>query len=173
MRLLLHACCAPCSTYSVQELSKEHEVTLLWYNPNIHPYKEYGRRKDSFLKYVDMSDLRSIVVDDYSLETFLQGALNSQNRCEFCYELRLQKTAEIAAEKDFDAFTTTLTISPYQNHRSITEIGDKVGAKYGMEFIYNDLREGFRKSHEMARDLELYLQGYCGCIFSEFDRYKK
>ncbi len=173
MNLLLHACCAPCSTYSYEELSKENKVTLFWYDPNIHPYQEYKKRLNSFKEFVEKIGVEYIITDEYTLDDFLQGALSSKDRCEFCYSLRLEETAKITAKKGFDAFTTTLTISPYQNHELISQVGKAMGDKYGVEFIYKDLRDGFRKSHQMARDMELYLQGYCGCIFSEMERYKR
>ncbi len=173
MELLLHGCCAPCSTYSVQELSKDHELTLFWYNPNIQPYQEYKSRKKSFIRYVGKIGIRSIIKDEYLLENFLEGAMSSKNRCEYCYRIRLQETAKTASQHGLEAFSTTLTISPYQNHELIKKIGDEMGDKYSVNFIYKDLRDGFRKSHDMARELELYLQAYCGCIFSEQERYEK
>ncbi|MFP4000432.1 MAG: epoxyqueuosine reductase QueH [Candidatus Natronoplasma sp.] len=176
MRLLLHTCCAPCLTYSAKVFTEEYEeVTALWFNPNIHPFKEYEKRFNSLKEYDDNTetDIDIIYLDNYDLKRFLKGALEADPRCRFCYDLRLGKTAEIAAEKGFEHFSTTLTISPYQDHELIKEVGNEVAEKHNVEFIYKDLRSGFSKHHKMANEMGLYKQSYCGCIFSEKDRYHK
>ncbi len=172
MKILLHACCAPCSTYCVKEL-EQHEVTLFWFNPNIHPFTEYKKRLDSMRLYGEKSAADLLVKDDYPLKEFISGALNSDNRCLFCYTWRLNETARSAKDAGFDVFSTTLTLSPYQDHDLIKKSGLQAEETYGVEFLYIDMREGFRESHQMAREVGLYLQKYCGCIFSEAERYKK
>ncbi len=172
MDLLLHACCAPCLTYSAKSFKKDFEkVTALWFNPNIHPFEEYRKRYEAMEKYEEESDTDIIYVDNYDLESFLEGALRSEPRCKFCYRIRFSKAAEVAIENDFDKFSTTLTISPYQNHEMIKKMGKEIGEKKGVEFTYRDLRDGFSEHHELSNEMGLYKQSYCGCIFSEKDRY--
>jgi len=172
--LLLHTCCAPCLTYSAKVFKQQYEnVTALWFNPNIHPFKEYEKRYKSLEKYDNKTEIDIIYLDDYRVESFVKGAIESDPRCKFCYELRLGKTAEIAQERGFDHFSTTLTISPYQDHELIKKIGQKIGEREGIKFIYKDMRDGFEKHHELANEMSLYKQGYCGCIFSEKERYQK
>ncbi len=174
MGLLLHTCCAPCLTYSAKVFKKRYsEITALWYNPNIHPFKEYERRYKALEKYENKTGMDIIYIDEYLLESFLQEAMRSDTRCELCYELRLGKTAEIAEKRDFDNFSTTLTISPYQDHDKIKEVGNRIGERKGIEFIYKDMRDGFSEHHKLANEMDLYKQGYCGCIFSEKERYQK
>ncbi len=172
--MLLHTCCAPCLTYSAKVFKEEYEeVVALWFNPNIHPFKEYERRYKSLEKYENKRHIDIIYLDDYRLESFLEGASESDPRCEFCYELRLGKTAEVAAERGFEHFSTTLTISPYQNHELIKKVGKRMAKEKDVKFIYKDMRDGFSEHHELANEMDLYKQGYCGCIFSEKERYEK
>ncbi|MFO7792686.1 MAG: epoxyqueuosine reductase QueH [Candidatus Saliniplasma sp.] len=175
MNLLIHACCAPCLTYTHHYFKNNHSgnLSVLWFNPNIHPFKEYEKRLKSLIDYQEKTGVDIIYEDKYDLKIFLKGALETKSRCEFCYRYRLAETAKITKKKDFDAYTTTLTISPYQDHNLIKEIGEEEARKNGIKFIYRDLTDGFYKSHEMANDMNLYKQGYCGCIFSEMDRYEK
>jgi len=173
--ILIHACCAPCLTYTYEYFKENfsEDPSVLWFNPNIHPFKEYEKRLGSLKKYQGEMDIEIIYKDNYDLENFLEGALGKNPRCQFCYRLRLSKAAEVAKENGFNAYTTTLTISPYQDHDLIKKIGREEGEKIGIEFIYVDLTDGFYKSHDIADEMDLYKQGYCGCIFSEMDRYKK
>ncbi len=174
MDLLLHTCCAPCLTYSAKVFKEEYEnVTAFWYNPNIHPFKEYEKRYQALEKYEEKSDIDIIYLDDYDLERFLEEALKTEPRCRYCYMERLGKTAEIAAELGFQYFSTTMTISPYQDHELIKEVGEEIAEEFDVDFIYKDLRSGFSEHHEMANDMGLYKQSYCGCIFSEKDRYHR
>lgn len=174
MRILVHICCAPCFTYPHKRLNeKGHEVTGFFYNPNIHPYSEYKNRLDSLEKYAQIKATRVIYKHDYDLEGYLRGALNAQDRCGFCYALRLTEAAKTASTLGFDAFTTTLLISPYQKHEMLAEAGEKAADEYAIDFYYEDFREGYRESRELARNLGLYMQKYCGCIFSEKERYLK
>lgn len=174
MRILAHICCAPCFTYPHKRMEEEgHEVTGFFYNPNIHPYQEYRSRRAGLEKYVELRAAKVIYKDDYDIENYLRGALYAEDRCRFCYTLRLTETAKTARYLGFEAFTTTLLISPYQKHEILAETGKKVADEYGIEFYYEDFREGYGESRELARGLELYMQKYCGCIFSEKERYLK
>lgn len=175
MDLLLHACCGPCSAYSTLELGEEGiRPTLFYYNPNIHPYREWQTRRDNLQILSDERGLPLWVDEDYDLDNFLRESLNlGKDRCLFCYRTRLERTAQKAKEEGFNAFSTTLLISPYQRHEVLRSIGEELGEKYGVDFLYRDFRPGFRQSQEMAKSMGLYRQGYCGCIFSETERYRK
>ena len=174
MKILLHTCCAPCLTYSAKAFQEKYnKVTALWFNPNIHPFKEYERRYKALEKYENKTRMDIIYIDEYRLESFIEEARKSDPRCEFCYELRLGKTAEVAAARGFDCFSTTLTISPYQDHELIEKVGKRMGEIKGIKFIYKDMRDGFSEHHKLANEMGLYKQGYCGCIFSEKERYQK
>ncbi len=171
-QILIHICCAPCFTYPHKRLVKEgHDVTGFFYNPNIHPYLEYKKRMDSLERYTELKATRVIYKNVYDLERYLRGVLNAENRCEYCYTFRLLETAKTASLLGFEAFTTTLLISPYQKHEMLIQVGEKAADKYSIKFYYEDFREGYRESREIARSLELYMQKYCGCIFSEKERY--
>ena len=148
-----------------------HDVTGLFYNPNIHPYTEFKNRMKSLEKYSEIKAAKVIYINDYDIETYLRGALDSEDRCRFCYTIRLKETARTAKNYGFDAFTTTLLISPYQKHEILSEVGKEAGETFGVEFYYKDWRSGYKESRELARGFELYMQKYCGCIFSEKERY--
>lgn len=175
MDVLLHACCAPCSIKCVETLRKEGiEPVLLWQNPNIHPYTEFASRRDSLIKYAGDAELKLIDGGGYGLRQFLDGLAKAETmRCEYCYNLRLDAAASCAKANGFEAFTTTLLISPYQNHELLATIGRQKADKYGIEFIYRDFRPLFREGQAAARQMGLYMQKYCGCIFSEEERYSK
>ena len=176
MKLLMHTCCAPCSVYCIDTLQKEQiEPTLYWYNPNIHPYTEYRARKDCLKEYSKEIEIEAIFEDDYGLKKFTKNVIGDlPNRCKnYCYTVRLEKTAKYAKEHGYDSFTTTLLVSPYQNHEALKKIGEELANKYKIEFIYRDFRVGFREGQKKAREFGLYMQKYCGCIFSEEERYKK
>lgn len=173
MQILVHVCCAPCFTYPHKRMLEEgHDVTALFYNPNIHPYTEYKNRMQSLEKYAEIKGAK-IIYKNYDMENYLRGAVAADERCEFCYTYRLAEAAKTAAQLGFDAFTTTLLISPYQKHELLVKVGEKTANDYGIEFYYEDFREGYKESREIARALELYMQKYCGCIFSEKERYLK
>ena len=175
MKLLLHTCCAPCSVYCLEELKKDNiDITSFWYNPNIHPYKEYEARLETLKKYDDEIGISLIIDDYYGLREFCKHVVDKlDNRCGYCYLCRLEKTAKYAKENGFDAFSTTLLISPYQNHELLKKTGEMLSKKYDIEFLYKDFRPGFRYGQNKARELGLYMQKYCGCIFSEEERYEK
>lgn len=176
MKLLMHTCCAPCSVYCIESLRKENiEPTIYWYNPNIHPYTEYKQRRDTLQEYVKSIKIDAIFEEDYGLREFTKNVINDlENRCiNYCYPIRLEKTVEYAKENGYDAFTTTLLVSPYQKHEELKRICDNLSKEYDIEFLYRDFRVGFREGQKKARELGLYMQKYCGCVFSEEDRYSK
>lgn len=176
MKLLLHTCCAPCSVYCIDSFRKEEiEPTLYWYNPNIHPYMEYKARRDTLKEYANGIQIEAIFEEEYGLKTFCANVIGDlSNRCEnYCYKVRLEKTAKYAKENGYDAISTTLLISPYQKHDILKKQGEEIAKEYGLTFLYRDFREGFREGQTKARELGLYMQKYCGCIFSEEDRYQK
>lgn len=175
MKLLLHTCCAPCSAYCIDYLRGEKiEPDLYWYNPNIHPYTEYKNRKDTLEEYAKDINVKTIFEDDYGLKEFVKNvSADLENRCNYCYKVRLEKTAKYAKENGYDTFSTTLLVSPYQKHEAIKAIGEALAKEYDINFLYIDFREGFREGQSKARDVGMYMQKYCGCIFSEEERYQK
>ena len=173
MKLLLHICCAPCSVACIKQLRSEGiEPVGYWYNPNIHPYTEYKARKNTLIEYAKSIGLELIVEDEYGLRPFVQAVVeNIAGRCGYCYESRFDRTARYAAEHGFDGFATTLTVSPYQNHPLMFKIGQEVADRHGVNFYPYDFSPHFREGQAEARELGMYMQKYCGCIFSEEDRY--
>ena len=165
----MHTCCAPCSVYCIDSLREEGiEPTLYWYNPNIHPYMEYKARRDTLKNYAASINVNAIFEEDYGLREFCKNVVSD---LDYCYRVRLEQTAKFAKENGFDTFTTTLLVSPYQKHDEIVKIGMEIAEKYGVSFLYRDFRPGFRDGQAKARELGLYMQKYCGCVFSEEDRY--
>jgi epoxyqueuosine reductase len=173
--IFLHSCCGPCSCYSTAKLLEEGlHPTLFFYNPNIHPYQEYQTRLESLKRLAQIRDLPVRVEPGYELEQFLAAvAANPSERCRHCYRIRLSGTAAKARESGFTLFGTTLLISPYQNRDLLLEIGHEIAIKYGLLFYDRDFRPGFRQSQAMAQELGLYRQKYCGCIYSEKERFYK
>ena len=174
MKLLMHTCCAPCSVYCIDTLRKEGiEPTLLWYNPNIHPYTEYVLRRDCLKEYSKKIGVNAIFEDEYGLEPFCKEVINDvKTRCiKYCYPIRLRHTFEYAKEHGYDTVTTTLLYSIYQKHDYIKHLMEKYSEEYGIKFLYKDFRVGYWEGHQKAHELGLYMQKYCGCIFSEEMRY--
>ena len=174
MNLLLHTCCAPCSVYCIDSLRKEGiEPVSYWFNPNIHPYIEYKTRRDTLIEYSKMENFKLIIEENYGLDDFCKNVSNDlKNRCKnYCYPVRLEQTAKFAKENGYDAFSTTLLVSPYQQHDVIKELAEQLAKKYEIDFVYRDFRVGFREGQAKARELGLYMQKYCGCVFSEEMRY--
>lgn len=171
--ILLHACCGPCSTYSVGRLREMGLVpTGYWWNPNIHPFMEHERRRQSLEDLAQKTGLPLIEGKGYKMVEFLRQITGKEgDRCGDCYLLRLGQAAQAAQEGGFRAFTTTLLISPYQRHGLLREVGQQAGREHGVEFFYEDLRKGFGESRRMTKELGLYRQQYCGCIYSEWERY--
>ena len=175
MKVLLHCCCAPCSLSCIDPLLGEGaQLSLFWYNPNIHPFKEYEARRDCLLDYAKQIELPVLVKEKYGLRDFVKNvADNIDKRCVFCYEHRLEETARFAKENGFRYFTTTLLASLYQDHNAIKMAGERFAKQYGVEFLYRDFRDGFREGNAKAREKGFYMQKYCGCVFSEEERYQK
>lgn len=174
MKLLLHTCCAPCSVYCIKSLREEKiEPTVYWFNPNIHPYIEYKARRDTLKEYTKTIGVEAIFEENYGLKEFCKNVIDDlNNRCsKYCYRVRLEQAAKYAKENGYDAFTTTLLVSPYQNHEMLIQVGEEMAEKYNITFLYRDFRPGFREGQAEARALGLYMQKYCGCIFSEESRY--
>lgn len=174
-RTLLHICCAPCSVRCIETLRDEGiEPVGFWYNPNIHPYTEYRARKETLIAYAADINLKLIVNNTYALRPFIRAVYpHFDRRCETCYRLRLDETAKTAAEQGLDNFSTTLLISPYQNHDLIIKVAEEAAAAHGVRFLYRDFRPYFREGQDSAREKGFYMQKYCGCVFSEEERYRK
>jgi tRNA A37 threonylcarbamoyladenosine dehydratase/predicted adenine nucleotide alpha hydrolase (AANH) superfamily ATPase len=177
MKLLFHCCCAPCATGCIEALSAEGITpTLFWYNPNIHPSAEYQNRRDAISVLAAAKSLPLKTLDEYGEQTFL-GRIDCKTekpqRCELCYCMRLEQTAAYAAENGFDTFSTSLLISPYQDHDAIRRIGEELSARHGIKFFYRDFRPLFRQGQNQARALGLYMQKYCGCMFSIEERHSR
>ena len=175
MKLLLHICCAPCSVACIKSLREEKiEPHGFWYNPNIHPVTEYRARRNCLEEYAKEIELPLIMRNDYGLRPFVRAvAEDIPHRCVKCYEMRLFETARQAAEGGFDSFTSSLFISPYQKHELMREVAERAAAEYGVQFLYRDFRPYFRAGQDFAREHGFYMQKYCGCIFSEEERYIK
>lgn len=173
MKILLHICCAPCSIYPIEALRQEGgEIMGFFFKHNIHPYTECLKRQDTLEKYSGTIDLRVIYQEGYDLEGFIRGvAYREANRCDYCYHERLKSTAHLAKRGKFDYFTTTLLYSKYQKHDTIKSIGEAVGKSVGVPFLYNDFRPGWKRGVTESKRLGMYRQQYCGCIYSEKERY--
>jgi len=176
-KLLIHACCAPClvavyddTLENLKEMGFE-DFDTIWYNTNIHPKVEYEKRKETYISYVKDMGKNPIVIDEYDMHKFIYDAVNLDKtqfklRCEYCYVSRLEKVFEYAKNNGYTHVTTTLLISPYQKHDLIISVCNKLGEKYGVKFMYKDYRPMFRQGQNKARELGLYRQKYCGCIYS-------
>lgn len=183
-RLLLHCCCAPCSSYVMEYLSKYMDITCYYYNPNISPEEEYRKRAEELIGLIGKMPLPSppdAVIAEYDPENFeaiSQGKENEEEggaRCFECYRLRLEKTAEYAKENGYDHFTTTLSISPYKNAAKLNEIGSELAERYGVPYLYSDFKKksGYLRSCQLSEEYGLYRQDYCGCIFSKIAAERK
>ena len=175
MKTLLHICCAPCANMPIEVLRTDGiEVAGYWYNPNIHPFTEYRSRRNCVQDYAKVIQLPLILKDEYGLRPFVREVVDDiEGRCVKCYEMRLFDTARQAAEGGFDSFTSSLFISPYQNHELMRGVAERAAKEYNVEFLYRDFRPYFKEGQEKARELEMYIQKFCGCIFSEQERYLK
>lgn len=175
MKLLLHTCCGPCTIYPLEKIREEgFEVMGYFYNPNIHPYTEWTRRKETLEQYLRDQDLKLLADDDYPLEEFLRSVVHREaKRCAYCYALRLRRAAGIAKKGKFDCFSTTLLVSPFQKHDLIREIGEAIGEETGVPFYYRDFRPGYKDAAALSKEMGMYRQQYCGCIYSEKERYHK
>lgn len=175
MKTLLHVCCAPCANMCIDTLRQDgQELTAYWYNPNIHPFTEYRARRNCLREYAASIALPLAERNDYGLRPFVRAvAEDIDHRCVKCYEMRLFSAAAYAAENGFDSFTSSLFISPYQNHELLKEVAERAADEYHVRFQYRDFRPLFRQGQERARELGFYIQKYCGCVFSEEERYLK
>lgn len=182
-KLLLHSCCAPCSSYVLEYLSDYFEITVFYYNPNIFPESEYTKRileQQMLIQDMKVKHPVSFLAGSYEKDRFYEMATGLEHlkeggeRCFKCYELRLEEAAKIAREGEFDYFTTTLSISPMKNAEKLNEIGNKVGAKYGVSYLQSDFKKknGYKRSIELSKEYGLYRQDYCGCEFSYISRIK-
>lgn len=176
-RLLLHSCCAPCSSYVLEYLSEYFEITVLYYNPNIFPEGEYSKRiveQQTLIHDMRVKHPISFVAGNYDREKFfamakgLEREREGGERCFGCYRLRMEETAKLAKEGEFDYFTTTLSISPMKNAEKLNEIGNEIGKEYGVAYLQSDFKKknGYKRSIELSKEYGLYRQDYCGCEFS-------
>jgi predicted adenine nucleotide alpha hydrolase (AANH) superfamily ATPase len=177
-RILLHSCCAPCSSYVISYLTKYFDITILYYNPNISPYDEYLKRKNEQIKLIHKIDTINkidIMDCDYDNELYnnlitgLENEPERGSRCNICYRMRMEKTAVIAKENNYDFFCTTLSVSPYKNSNLINEIGENLEKMYNIKWLYSDFKkkDGYKQSIELSKKYNLYRQDYCGCIYSK------
>lgn len=174
MKLLMHICCGPCATYPTRVLQQEKDIELygLFFNPNIQPYTEYKKRMETAQQFAEAVDLKLITIDEYNLVEFLRNTVFRESmRCRMCYAMRLERAASVAKKGGFDAFTTTMLVSPYQKHDWVKVVGEEASQKYGVPFLYRDFREGYKEGVEISKAMGLYRQQYCGCIYSEMERY--
>ena len=180
-RLLLHSCCAPCSSYVLEYLSKHFEITVFYYNPNIFPESEYTKRileQQTLIEEMEMKYPVSFIAGNYDKERFYEMARGleylkeGKERCFKCYALRLEEAARLAKEGEFDYFTTTLSISPMKNAEKLNDIGAALGKKYGVEYLQSDFKKknGYKRSIELSKEYGLYRQDYCGCVYSMQER---
>ncbi|MBO4928652.1 MAG: epoxyqueuosine reductase QueH [Clostridiales bacterium] len=176
-KILLHACCAPCAEYPVFDLiSRDMKPDVLYYNPNIHPRFEFDRRREQVVRLGELFDLSCFFVDDFRMDAWLSREWEDSytSRCDMCYAIRMDFSARYAKEHGYDAFSTSLLVSPYQQHDKIREMASSCAERYGVRFLYMDWRPNFREGQNMAREHGLYRQKYCGCIYSLDDsKYKE
>lgn len=176
--LLLHSCCGPCSSYVIEYLTKYFNITILYYNPNISPQEEYEKRKEEQIKLINIipkTNKVNIIDCDYDNDKYekiikgLEKEPERGKRCTKCFNLRLEKTAEIASKNNYDYFGTTLTVSPYKNAKLLNEIGAELEKKYKIKYLYSDFKKknGYKRSIELSNKYKLYRQNYCGCIYSK------
>lgn len=178
--LMLHSCCAPCSSYVIEYLSKYFKITVFYYNPNIYPEEEYRKRvleEKRFISEFKTERTVDFIEGEYDSNVFFDLAKGHETekeggeRCFKCYELRLRQAARLAAEKTYDYYTTTLSISPYKNASKLNEIGERLALEYKVKYLYSDFKKknGYKRSIELSREYNLYRQDYCGCIFSQIE----
>lgn len=176
--LLLHSCCAPCSSYVLEYLSQYFKITLFFYNPNITDIEEFNKRKEELLrlnKEIAPLNATQVIIGDYEPELFINMARGLEdlqeggNRCFKCYEMRLRKTAILASSNKFDYFCTTLSISPHKNANKLNEIGNMLSQEYKVPYLHSDFKKknGYKRSVELSQQYKLYRQNYCGCIYSK------
>ncbi|MBN1591833.1 MAG: epoxyqueuosine reductase QueH [Candidatus Coatesbacteria bacterium] len=170
--ILLHCCCAPCTVYTYQRLCDEgYSPTCYFHNPNIHPYTEFMRRLDAMKVFAFDMGANLLIDENYGLDRFLEATFGKTERCTLCYEMRVFETARFCHEQGLNCFTTTLLYSKYQKHKGIIDACQLAADEHGVEFVYMDFREGWKDGISGSKQMGLYRQQYCGCIFSEQERY--
>jgi epoxyqueuosine reductase len=174
MNVLLHMCCGPCTIYPLRVLREQgHEVSGYFFNPNIQPYAEFMKRRDTLAAFARNASLPLVIDNRYELESFLKGALDyGRDRCLFCYRTRLSQAFRQAEGHGVDAVTTTLLYSKYQRHADIIAIAAELSEEYDVPFLYEDFRVGWAEGVAESKQLDMYRQKYCGCVFSELERHK-
>lgn len=182
-KVLMHCCCAPCFITIQEDISQngmlingareQVDMTAFWYNPNIHPKVEYDRRLDSFIKFCEMKGQEKVIIDEYDLPGFTRDVVEQVGeskkwdiRCKYCYYRRLEAAFKYASENGYDIVSTTLTRSPFQNHDAINFVAEILSKKYGVDYVYSDYRHTYYEGQKKAREYGLYMQKYCGCVFS-------
>ncbi len=175
MKVLLHICCANCAIYPIKTMREEGlEVMGFFYRHNIHPYTECIKRQEALQTYAEQIDLKVIYQEGYDVEGFIQNVVfRESDRCNYCYHDRLQSTALLAKRGKFDYFSSTLLYSKHQQHELIRSMGESIGKMVGVPFRYQDYREGWKEGIDCSKQMGLYRQHYCGCIYSEKERYYK
>ena len=178
MNLLMHMCCGPCSCYPLKKLRADGiEPTGYFFNPNIHPYQEWNERLQNARKFAELSQMAFIADEAYAMRDFLKKALPAEGtrkgRCRMCYTWRLEETARYASEHDFDSFTSTLFYFFYNNLVVMCSVAEQFAKRYGVAFYYEDFRVGWQEGIDLSKDMGLYRQSYCGCVFSEEERYSR
>ena len=179
--LLLHSCCGPCSSYCIEYLSQYFNVTVFYYNPNIYPDEEYYHRVKEQQRFIEAFPTKhpvEFIEGDYDKDSFYEIAKGLEHepekgaRCHKCYDLRLRRTAQVAKEKGFDFFTTTLTISPMKDSQVLNQIGIRISDEIGVKWLPSDFKkkEGYKRSTELSKEYDMYRQDYCGCVFSFRER---
>jgi predicted adenine nucleotide alpha hydrolase (AANH) superfamily ATPase len=179
--LLLHSCCAPCSSYVLEYLANYFKITVFYYNPNIYPEKEYRRRVQEQINFIQEFKTKNkveFIEGKYDSESFYRSAKGMEDekeggsRCTVCFELRLREVAIMAKSGNYDYFTTTLSISPHKDVKRLNNIGGELSKEYGVNYLFSDFKkkEGYKRSIELSKEYNLYRQDYCGCIFSKRER---
>lgn len=172
---MIHICCGPCSIYPVEAMRANGlDVMGFFYRHNIHPYSECLKRQQNLEAYARQIGLRLIIQEGYDLEGFIQNVVyREKDRCTYCYHDRLRTTALMARRGKFDYYSSTLLYSKHQNHDMIKSMGESIGKAVGVPFLYEDFRSGWKEGIQKSKDLEMYRQQYCGCIYSEKERFYK
>ena len=183
-KLLLHSCCAPCSSRCIEFLSNYFDITVIYYNPNISPVSEYEKRKQEQIKFIkefksknklDFMDVEYNYNDFVTISKGLEKEKEGGKRCFKCYRMRMEMTAKKAKENKYDFFGTTLTVSPYKNSQVLNQIGEELQEEYDIKYLYSDFKKnnGYKRSIELSHEYNLYRQDYCGCIYSKMERDEK
>lgn len=183
-KILLHSCCGPCSSYVITFLSKYFDITILYYNPNIAPKEEYIKRKEEQIRLINSINSKNkldFLDCDYENEIYnkaitgFEHCIEGGSRCSICFNLRLEKTAKLAKENNYEYFGSTLTVSPHKNSKIINKIGENISNKYNIKWLYSDFKknEGYKQSIELSKKYNLYRQDYCGCIHSKRTKEKQ